>query len=532
MATATPSDRTPTGNPEAVPPGAPERRGGLTPVSLFVVLLICFVLIKVQFVVILILVSLVLATTLERPVQLLERRLMLPRALAILLLYVAFFGVLILAGILVAPSVRDQVTIFADEAPKRLNELRASWQASGNGLLNGTGQDLLGRAAAALDNPPKPQQGAAIPVLTQAVGGIVGVFATLVITFYYLMERAFIRRVVLNEMSPRMRQRVSRIWDDAEAKVGGWLRGQLTLCLVIGAMSMIGYGIIGVPFWPVLGVWAGITEIIPVVGPWLGGIPAVVLALTQSTELALFTAIWAVVIQTSENWILVPRIMRGAVGLSPLTVFIAITAGAQFYGIVGTLLAIPIAAFVQVIVTQFLDERRDANQPAQPRGAIPAWRWMRGSSRDPGGGGPPPEPPRPRLGPARNAARDTVNANATEAAGRAAPAATDGGHGNGARSGQADADRGRRPASGAPASPAPPARSQRPAPAPAPAAPMPAASAARSSRTGPRWGPEQLRRPPPTAAEVVEPDAATGGARADDAEPRPAPPPAIGPGPE
>ncbi len=366
---------------EQMRPDNQDRRGGITPVSLFIVLLVGFMLIKIQLIVILILVSLVLATTLERPVQLLEKRLMIPRGPAILMLYLSFFGMLILFGFLIAPAVREQVNIFIDDAPQRLADLRATWQASSNGLLNGTGQELLGSAITALDNPPEPEQGTAVNVLSTAIGAIIGLFATLVITFYYLMERSFIRRVVLNEISPRTQQRVARIWDDAEAKVGGWLRGQLTLCLIIGVAAAVGYGIIGVPFWPVLGLWAAVTEIIPVLGPWLGGIPAVVLALTVSFEMAAITTLVVVVIQMMENWVLVPRVMRGAVGLTPLTVFIAITAGAAFYGIIGTLLAIPIAAFVQVIVTTFLDERRDSKQP-RLRGTIPAWRWMRVSSRD------------------------------------------------------------------------------------------------------------------------------------------------------
>ena len=490
-------------------PEVPERRGGITPVSLFLILLIGFVLIKVQFVLILILMSLVLATALARPVQLLEKRLMIPRGLAILSLYISFFGLLVLFGFLIAPSVRDQVDIFVADAPIRLTELQASWAASSNGLLSGTGQQLLGSAITALDNPPEPQQETAVNVLSSAVGGVVGLFATLVITFYYLMERSFIRTVILNEISPRMQQRVARIWDDAEAKVGGWLRGQLTLCLIIGIAAAVGYGIIGVPFWPVLGIWAAITEIIPVLGPWLGGIPAVVLALTVSFEMAALTAAVAVFIQLMENWVLVPRVMRGAVGLTPLTVFIAITAGAEFYGIIGTLLAIPIAAFVQVIVTTFLDERRDAKQPRLGRSTIPAWRWMRVSSRDvdrADGDADSPQPTMaPPLAPSGAGSRGAgVGAASAPSAGRfdRRPPASAAASGSATatvpppvRSERAEAER------------ATPVADRRPAP----------ASSARFSdgsrpAAGPKWTPEHLRRsaaPEPGNAAVEDDDPPT-----------------------
>ncbi|HEV2526905.1 MAG TPA: AI-2E family transporter [Thermomicrobiales bacterium] len=514
---------------ESQRPGDPGRRGGITPVSLFVVLLVGYVLVQVQFILVLILVSLVLATALDRPVTLLQKRLGLHRGIVILGIYIVFFGGLYLAGFLVAPLVRDQVDIFVDEAPLRLAELRADWQASSNNLLNGTGQQLLGNAINALDNPPEPQQATAMTVLTGAIGGIIGIFATLVITFYYLMERAFIRQVLLNEVSPKIKQRVARIWDEAEAKVGGWLRGQLTLCLIIGVLSAIGYGIIGVPFWPILAIWAAITEIIPVLGPWLGGIPAVILALSVDTQTGLFALLFVVMLQMLENWVLVPRVMRGAVGLTPLTVFIAITAGAEFYGIVGTLIAIPLAAFVQVVITALLAERRLSSDVARPTRTIPAWRWMRVSSQDteaerdgdggdrfpsgtPGSGSngngsgaplppilgrgnratPPQAAPPGQASPPSQAAPPaptTTNATATEVRPETSPPLA----------GRSPAPTGR--------TTAPPGRSASPA-GPAPGTQAGSAPAPRpGAQTGPRWSPEHLARnstPPPASAPADE----------------------------
>ena len=151
----------------------------------------------------------------------------------------------------------------------------------------------------------------------------------LIISFYYLMEKSWIRRLVLLDSAPETRIRVSRIWDEVEQKVGDWLRGQLTLCLVIGVTATVGYAVLGIQFWPLLGLWAGITEIVPILGPWLGGVPAVIIALTQGWEKALLVIGFVVLLQLTENAVLVPRVMRGAVGLTPLTVFIAILAGTE-----------------------------------------------------------------------------------------------------------------------------------------------------------------------------------------------------------
>ena len=211
-----------------------------------------------------------------------------------------------------------------------------------------------------------------IPLISSVTAGIIGVVTTLVITFYYLMERAFIRKLVISQLHPDRQARIDRIWQDVENKVGGWMRGQLLLMLIIGVIATTSYGILGLRFWPLLGLWAGLTEIIPIVGPWIGGVPAVIVALTMGWDTALITAIIIVCMQTLENWVLVPRVMKGAVGLSSLTVFLAILTGTQFMGVTGAILAIPIAAGIQVILSNYFAARQVKRDSQQPSG----WRWM------------------------------------------------------------------------------------------------------------------------------------------------------------
>jgi hypothetical protein len=128
-------------------------------------------------------------------------------------------------------------------------------------------------------------------------------------------------------------------------------------------------------------LWAGVTEIIPILGPWLGGVPAVIIALTQGWEKAFLVIGFVVLLQLTENAVLVPRVMRGAVGLTPLTVFIAILAGTEFAGIPGALLAIPISAIIQVMLSHYTEARREAKLAGLS--ALPGWRWMRGSVSPP-----------------------------------------------------------------------------------------------------------------------------------------------------
>jgi predicted PurR-regulated permease PerM len=354
-----------------------EGRSGLTAVSLFMVLLVFWVMTQIEYVVIIALFGLLLGTILEGPVGRIQRKLHAPRPAAIFMVYAAIIGLLVLLVFLIIPVITDQADTFRTEIPDQLHQLQDEWRESSNQLLSGTGQQLLGRALEFLDNPdnnvnvsPDTVQ-TVIPLISGVTGAVVGIVTTLVITFYYLMEKAFIRKLVIGQLDPRRQPRIDRIWQDVEDKVGGWMRGQLILCVIIGTVATIAYAILDIRFWPLLGLWAGITEIIPIVGPWIGGIPAVIVALTQGWEKAVLVGVVILCMQGLENWVLVPRVMRGAVGLSPLTVFIAILAGTQFMGVTGAILAIPIAAAIQVILTDYFAGRQLKRESQQS-----GWRWM------------------------------------------------------------------------------------------------------------------------------------------------------------
>jgi predicted PurR-regulated permease PerM len=353
------------------------RRPSITPLSLFLVLVAAYVLLKIQLVLVLVVLAVLFATIIERPVMALHRR-RVPRPLSILAVYVMIIGGLTLAGILAAPTIQDEARRFRDEAPEQITELRNEWRFSDNNLLRGAGVNALNRLLAEIDSPSSPSEEVTVGIITGVGGGIVGLLTVFVMAFYYLTEKALLRQIILNQIKPSSRERIDRVWDLVEAQVGRWLRGQLTLCLIIGSLSFIGYGLMDVRFWPLLGLWAGITEIIPIVGPWLGGIPAVAIAATMSWDKAIMVTIFVVLLQFLENSILVPRVMKGAVGLSPLTVFVAILAGTQYLGIIGALLAIPIAAGIQVILAEYFKGRRELHKTTET--VSPGWRWMRGSA--------------------------------------------------------------------------------------------------------------------------------------------------------
>ena len=406
-----------------VPPATPARAGngadtpeqgwrpGLTPVSLVLSLLVAYLLLEIQLVLILLFLAIIFATLIERPVNLLQAR-HVPRGLSILIMYIVIIAGVTLFFVGVAPIIRDQVVLFREQAPGQIQELEQTWAGSPNPILNGVGREGLQRVIQFLEDPatdiqiPQGAVDVVISLATGVGGGVIGLLTTLVIAFYYLLEKKWLRQIALDQLRPSSRSHISQILDSVESKVGDWMRGQLVLMLAIGTCATVGYAVLGINFWPLLGIWAGLTELIPIVGPWLGGVPAVIIALTQGWDKAIIVIGFIVLLQSLENYILVPRIMRGAVGLTPMTVFLAILAGTQFLGILGAVLAIPVAAAVQVLLSDYFRSRREnylAETPSPPT----SWPWLRGQRvATPGGDlaiefddGAPRERPRPDAAP-------------------------------------------------------------------------------------------------------------------------------------
>ncbi|HYH13487.1 MAG TPA: AI-2E family transporter, partial [Thermomicrobiales bacterium] len=214
---------------------------GLTPVSLFLILLLFWIVTQVQLVLVLGLLALLFGTILEGPVRFFQDR-KFPRPAAILAVYIIIIGALVLLVVAIMPSIAEQVTEFTDDVPGQLEGLRDDWRASDNGLLNGVGADIVDRAIEMVEgdqevNVSQDTFSQAIPVLTSITGGVVSTVTLLVMTFYYLLEKRLLRGLILDTMTPRFRSRVDSLWTEVENKVGGWMRGQLLLCLIIGTIA-------------------------------------------------------------------------------------------------------------------------------------------------------------------------------------------------------------------------------------------------------------------------------------------------------
>lgn len=179
----------------------------------------------------------------------------------------------------------------------------------------------------------------------------------LVLTFYLLLERESLEDRLASFFvgrEARIRKSVIQI----EEKLGAWLRGQFLLSLIIGFLSYIGLTVLNIPYALPLAVVAGLLEVVPVIGPIISAIPPILIALTISPILGLGVTAMYFVIQQLENHLIVPQVMRRAVGLNPLVVILAIAVGSRLLGFAGALLAVPIAVVLQIIVTEIIEEKK------------------------------------------------------------------------------------------------------------------------------------------------------------------------------
>jgi predicted PurR-regulated permease PerM len=179
----------------------------------------------------------------------------------------------------------------------------------------------------------------------------------LVLTFYLLLERDKLDKLV-TQFAIGHEERVKRVLDKIEEKLGSWLRGQIVLSLLIGILCYIALLLINVPYALPLAIVAGLLEVLPVIGPIISAIPAILIALLASPVQALLVGLSYLIIQQAESHVIVPQVMKKAVGLNPLIVILAVSIGGRLLGFSGALLAVPISVVIQIVTEDILREEK------------------------------------------------------------------------------------------------------------------------------------------------------------------------------
>ncbi len=273
-----------------------------------------------------------------------------PRGLAVGIVFFIIIAALSLIFWLIVPPLVSQISDLAFSLPRygdRLQEIMSN-------LTKQTGSfDVAEQAIQTLsDQLSKLSQG-----IFQRTIGVVGGFFTfvtaIVLAIYLLFEEQGLKQAWLSLLPIERKVSFAHALAKIGDKLGSWLRGQLFLMLLIGVISGFFAAILGLPYALALGLWAGLTEVIPYIGPILGAIPIVLIAFLDSPLKAIVALVLLVLTQQLESNFLVPKIMQKAVGISPVVVILALMIGGKLFGITGTILAVPIAATIAVLIQEW-----------------------------------------------------------------------------------------------------------------------------------------------------------------------------------
>ncbi|MEK9183154.1 MAG: AI-2E family transporter [Patescibacteria group bacterium] len=281
------------------------------------------------------------------------------RGAAVFLIYILVFGILSLVFILLVPIIIEQVTQlgvnFGDYWEKIMSGFSAVKTLS---IRFGLWENLQTTLPATL-------QGGVLTV-QKLVSSIFGVFdwifsfvLVLVMAFYMVVEEDGFKKAIRSLAPPEYQNYLGHLWTRIKEMIGDWLRGTLALGLIVGAISYVGLLILGVQYALLLAVIAGIFEMIPYAGPIFSGLAAVLLAFLQTGDwpLPVFTAVFFIIIQQIENNVLVPKVMKKAVGLNPIVSILALLIGFRLLGVVGALLSIPVATVLSIILVDLIEWR-------------------------------------------------------------------------------------------------------------------------------------------------------------------------------
>lgn len=303
-------------------------------------------------VLLLLFVSVLLASALEPIVGQMRGRLPLGRGISIIVVYLVFFVTVFALAFVVVPAAIAQSGRIIASLPPFLDEVR-TWAATLRPTALATSITALVDSAESILAPaPPPDADEVLEVGSAVAEGVAALIALLTIVFLWLIEHARIQRYVLAYLPADRRAGSRDAWNEIESRLGLWVRGQLILMGAIGLAMGAVYTLLGLPGALLLGLIAALTEAIPIVGPLLGAIPAVLVAATVSPELALLVAVIYMVLQILEGSVLVPLVMRNTVGISPLLVLLSLLIGAAVGGLPGAFLAVPIVACVEIILSR------------------------------------------------------------------------------------------------------------------------------------------------------------------------------------
>ena len=331
-----------------------------TIIKLVLVLLALFFLWLIRDILAILFVAIILAALIDPLADWFERH-KIPRALSVILIYVVLIALVSLILILLIPPIVEEFGQLAENFGVYWESI-GSWFRSfelftfDQGVPSG-----LEKGIESISENLSSAVGKVFGTITGFIGGIAATILILVITFYMVVEEQSARKAYHSLAPAKYQPYIAQLTSRMKKKIGDWLRGEIILALIVGTLVFIALKILGVNYALLLAIFAGMAEFVPYLGPVLGAIPAIFIAFAQSPLKALLVLAVFILIQQLENHLIYPKVMQKAVGLNPVVSIIALLIGAKVGGVVGVLLAIPVATVVNVFVQDLIEHWSGGN---------------------------------------------------------------------------------------------------------------------------------------------------------------------------
>lgn len=288
--------------------------------------------------------SIIISAAFDGPVSFLARK-RIPRILGTLFIFLVVLGALALVLYTVIPISFVEFRDLLDKLSKIKLPVFGPLKFNTSYLIQKLDNNLRNLTDALFSG-----EVSIFAVIAKIFGNIITVITTIVLSFYLTVSRSGVEKFLKAILPLTYEEYIVDIYLRVRKNLGLWLQGQLVLMLVVGLAVWFGLWILGVKYSLVLGILAGLLEIVPVAGPIFSGIVGFLIASSQSWTLGFYAVILFLAIQQLENHLFLPLVMRKTVGISPVVVVIAILAGSEIAGVIGIILAVPVAVIFQEII--------------------------------------------------------------------------------------------------------------------------------------------------------------------------------------
>lgn len=289
--------------------------------------------------------AIVISAALDPTVTWLEKR-RIPRILGTLAIYILLIFFIALLAYAIIPIALSEFNNLLGNVGKYSGTVFEFIDTSG--LIESINQSL-----AKVTNLLLSGSTSLLEIGTKFLGGVTTTLSVFVLSFYLTVGRDGVERFLVTVLPSVYESKVLDLYSRIRKKIGRWLSGQLVLSAGVGLLTFLGLWILGVKYSLILGIVAGIFELVPYVGPIFSGSVAVLVGLTTSLSVAFYVLILFIIIQQLENHVLVPAVTKFTTSLEPVVILTSLLIGAQVFGLVGLILAVPAAVLLQEIINDW-----------------------------------------------------------------------------------------------------------------------------------------------------------------------------------